>query len=199
MTQSKKKIFNSQWPWSDLITLFKNYCDSNVKKILELGPGYGANIRFFLDKKFSYHSIEKNKKIYKYLISKHPSIKKNFYKKNFFRKLGINKKFDLIFDRGSVTMASNFTDIKNLEKNVKNLLNIKGYYIGIDWYSNKTSIIIKKQMRKKFGNIYYISEKELKKIFKNYKFLYFKEKILIDLNSQRSKLSTFQFVLKTNK
>lgn len=197
--EAKKKIFNSQWPWSDLIVLFNNYCDPKVKNILELGPGYGANIRFFLDKKLSYHSIEKNQKIYNYLISKYPSKKKLFYKKDFCKKLLINKKFDLIFDRGSATMSSSLIDIKNLEKNIKNLLDSEGYYIGVDWYSSKTSIKIKKKMRKKFGNLYFISEKKLRKIFQDYKFLHFKEKILIDLNSQRRELSTFQFVLKKNK
>lgn len=195
----KKKNFSSQWPWSDIIILFNNYCDTKIKNILELGPGYGANIPFFLKKEFSYHSIEKNKEIHKYLISKYPSQKKFFYKTNFFKKLKIDKKFDLIFDRGSVTMTSKLIDIKNLQKNIKILLNTNGYYIGVDWYSNNTSLSTQKKMKKKFGNIYFISKNKIKKIFQDYEFINFKEKILIDLNSKEKKLSTFQFVLRLNK
>ena len=68
----KKKFHLSVWPWSDLISYSARYLKpkNKFKKILELGCGAGANIPFFLQRKFDYYGIEGSKTIIKkYAVS----------------------------------------------------------------------------------------------------------------------------------
>ena len=68
----------SIWPWSEMISLVSRHTRkvTNGVRVLELGCGTGANIPFFLKKKFDYYAIEGSKTAIKSIIKRYPNLKK---------------------------------------------------------------------------------------------------------------------------
>ena len=63
----------SIYPWSNLVSVVKNFYDNKKSnaKVLEIGCGMGANINFLLDCGFDYYGIDYSE----FAIS---NLKKNF-------------------------------------------------------------------------------------------------------------------------
>ena len=130
----------SIWPWSSLVSLFYKIYDPNNKiKVLELGCGSGANIKFFqhLDK-VDYYGVDGSNTAIKFLKQKFPDMVDNFKVADFSKDLGFSGEFDCIFDRASLT-HNNLKSVRNSVKLVLNQLKPEGYYLGIDWFSIKSS------------------------------------------------------------
>ena len=66
--QYKNNSHKSVWPWSELISYVTGYAVSSTPRplhVLELGCGAGANIPFFLEKKWNYFGIDGSENIIK--------------------------------------------------------------------------------------------------------------------------------------
>ena len=81
------------------------------------------------------------------------------------------KQFDLIFDRAAIS-HNHIHDIRKIIYKSTNLLQNKGYFIGIDWYSEssseykktrkKNSLTFNKGTFKSLGPVYFFSKKKSK-------------------------------------
>lgn len=81
-TEWNEKYSNNEhmsiWPWSDLISYFYRYAGkNNVKSVLEIGCGAGANIPFFKALGLDYHAVEGSEFIVRKLKEKYPEYKDN--------------------------------------------------------------------------------------------------------------------------
>ena len=66
--QYKNNSHKSVWPWSELISYVTRYAVSSTPRplhVLELGCGAGANIPFFLEKKWNHFGIDGSENIIK--------------------------------------------------------------------------------------------------------------------------------------
>lgn len=127
----KENTHQSVWPWSDVVSYFYRYAKDS-KNVLELGCGVGANIPFFKSIGIEYCGIEGSKSAVDKIKQRFPDI--NVILGDFTKEISISKKFDLIFDRSSLTHNTN-DGIKHCLKNVYAKLADNGKYIGIDWFS----------------------------------------------------------------
>ncbi len=169
----------SQYPWSDLISLVIRYANPKnyvyKPKVLELGPGVGANIPFFLDKGFEYYAVEGSTTAVEYIKKKFGSNVK-IVAGDFTTFIPYDDKFDLIVDRGAITCNS-VSGIKNALTKSKSALKSDGLYIGIDWYSvkhpcinfgveveNNTRRDINKGTLSGTGTVHFFSETEIKEL-----------------------------------
>lgn len=139
-TSFKKNKHMSIWPWSDLVSYVMRYVKPSGEnfKVLELGCGNGANIPFFKHLGVKYFSIEGSITIVNRLKEKYPELNDNIICGDFTQEIPILEKFDLIIDRGALTL--NLTkSIKKCLDNVLGKMKTKGKFIGIDWFSTSHS------------------------------------------------------------
>lgn len=123
------------WPWSDLITYNSKYGYTEPEmKVLELGPGVGANIPYFLSLNFDYYAIEGSKTAVAKIHKAFPSLKDRVILGDFTKEIPFDNEFDLIVDRSSLT-HNNTKSISHCLKLIANKLTPFGKYIGIDWFS----------------------------------------------------------------
>ena len=118
----------------------------NKKKrvsILEIGIGSGANVPFYLSKKFNVYGVDRSKQAIKILKKRYPKFKKNFFTEDFINKKFKPKNFDLIVDRGSLSCGNDLYKIKKIISLIEIYLKNDGLFIGVDLYS-KTHHISKK-------------------------------------------------------
>ena len=129
----------SKWPWSDLVSFCMRYVNfqEGRLKVLELGCGAGANIPFFVSMGVEYFAIEGSATIVSKLHEQFPNLKENIVVGDFCQKLPSGE-FDLIVDRAAVT-CNNSDSISNCLHQCYRQLKKNGNYIGIDWYSSKSS------------------------------------------------------------
>jgi SAM-dependent methyltransferase len=102
--------------------------------VLELGCGPGANIPFFKNLGINYYSIEGSPTIVNTVWKRFPKYKQNIKVGDFTKRLPFSVEFDLIIDRGSLTL-NNTKDIKKTISLVFRKLKPGGKFIGIDWFS----------------------------------------------------------------
>lgn len=127
---------NSIWPWSDIVSLvhrFKSH-DNRYQRVLEIGCGAGANIKFFNEIGIEYFGIDGSKTIISKLKGKYPNIASNFSVCDFTETLHFKGPFDLIIDRASLTHNSD-KKIRETLSNINRLLRDKGIFISVDWFS----------------------------------------------------------------
>ena len=135
----KNNTHISVWPWSDVVSYFRRYAKDS-KNVLELGCGVGANIPFFKLNEIEYYGIEGSKSAVDRIKQRFPEV--NVIVGDFTKEIPIDKKFDLILDRGALT--------HNTEEGIRNCLKIihaklaeRGKYVGIDWFSTFHSDYLK--------------------------------------------------------
>ena len=134
----------SVWPWTDLVSLFipkfrelvnhgKNAEDISV---LEVGCGAGANIPLFSALGVKYIGIDGSQHIVENLRKTYP--KYQFEIKDFTKELNEDnsKEFDFIIDRASITHNDTKAIKRTLDLVFERLSN-SGFFIGIDWFSQK--------------------------------------------------------------
>lgn len=130
----------SIWPWSNLIsTFYKVYDRTRPQDVLELGCGAGANIPFFRSlENVNYYAVDGSPTAIQYLISKFPDLSQNLKAEDFSKSFGFNKQFDIIFDRAALT-CNRLSGVEACLKRVDEHLKPGGFFIGIDWYSTRST------------------------------------------------------------
>ena len=129
----------SVWPWSDLVSIVMRHARpaKDDFKVVELGCGAGANIPFFLSLGVEYYSVEASEVIVSRLHKKFPQLENNIIAGNCTETLP-DGEFDLIFDRGALTCNTSDA-IEACLQLCHEKLKPDGKYIGVDWYSTKSS------------------------------------------------------------
>ncbi len=172
----KKKTFRHKNLWPDNLiiqSISSNFTETIKKpkiKVLELGFGWGNNLRYFKEKKFNYYGIEQSKTAF--LHCKKNGYK-NIYNGNFIDlTMFKDNYFDCIVDRQSL-QHNNFKKIQEIVDNLYFKLKPKGLFfshlISKANYNVKTTYFDKKKILKVFKkfNIKKI-EKHIRKNVKNY-------------------------------
>jgi SAM-dependent methyltransferase len=138
--QYKHNAHLSIWPWSDLVSLVVRHLRNITPKtrVLELGCGAGANIPFFKKLGVEYYAVEGSETIVRRLGERFPELERNLVVGDFTKSIPFGGRFDLIFDRGSLT-ANSSRSIRQCLEMVHGLINAEGMYIGVDWYSTASS------------------------------------------------------------
>jgi SAM-dependent methyltransferase len=203
----KKKNQFSVWPWSDLVSLCSRYCNFTKKlEVLEIGCGVGANVPFFLSKNCKYTGVDISKNAINFLKKKYRNKNKNLkFICSDYSNIKINKKFDLIIDRGAITCGNDLINIKKIILKVYQDLKNNGKFICVDWFSKKTYgykilkekpnfISLKKSLFSKVGKIYFVDEFEIRKLFKRFQIVYLSEKIINNLTERKNSSAFWSFV-----
>lgn len=129
----------SVWPWSNLISLVYRYAKPKRNmKVLEVGCGAGANIRFFQSLNVDYYAIEGSASMVEKLQKAYTGERIHIVQGDFTKKLSFlgGQRFDLIVDRSALTHNAT-DDIQNALKLIHEYLSDDGIFIGIDWHSVK--------------------------------------------------------------
>ena len=121
------------------------------------------------------------------------------------------KKFDLIFDRGSITHNQD-KEVKVIIDQTYNLLKKNGYFFGIDWFSknhymskkgtifskDKNTKIFKNGPLRQVGQVNFFSKQRLKKFFKKFKLIKIDDKIkkVIIINKTQQKIGFYNIITK---
>ncbi len=183
----------SQYPWSDLVALVMRHANpkkyDHKVKVLELGPGVGANIQFFLDKGFEYHAIEGSETAVKYMKNKFGD-NIEVIAGDFTSLIPYEEStFDIIIDRGAIT-CNRMYGVKRVIEKSASILKSGGMYIGIDWYStihpfSKYGVEVEPNTRidipigtfKNTGTVHFFTEDELRSLFyKDFYIMYLEHK-----------------------
>lgn len=125
----------SIWPWTELIRYSNKFGKARWgDKVLELGPGIGANIPYFLSEGMDYYAIEGSESAVKLIKAKYPELEDKIIVGDFTKSLFFDGKFKMIVDRSSIT----HNDTKSIQQTlnlVAEKLEDDGRFIGIDWFS----------------------------------------------------------------
>lgn len=128
----------SIWPWSDLVSYVHRYAPPSdaFRRVLELGCGMGANIRFFRELDLDYSAIEGSVAAVTRLRDVHPDLRDKIVVGDFTQAIPFNRPFDLVVDRAAVTHNTTVAIARTLRL-VHELLRPGGKFIGIDWFSTQ--------------------------------------------------------------
>jgi phospholipid N-methyltransferase len=141
---------------------FKEFGDLSL---LEIGAGNGSNAEIFLNLGFKIQNICFNE----LLPERISAIKSNYPNNTVFEgnaiEIGINKKFDVIFQSTVFTSILNKVDREKLAEKMLSLLNPNGIILWYDFIYNNPK---NKDVRK-------VDVKELKLLFENSSHIYYKK------------------------
>lgn len=128
----------SIWPWSDLVSYVYRYARPSGPgfRVLELGPGAGANISLFRHLGADYHGIEGSPTMVAALRERFPEYGSQIIMGDFVEHIPFEGRFDLVVDRAALTHNATAPIRKCIAK-VKDLLAPGGLFIGIDWFSTR--------------------------------------------------------------
>jgi len=181
---------NSLWPWEDVVRLFSLYT-KNVEhvRVLELGCGSGANVRFFGEnsEKYSYYGVDGSPTVVERLRSWCPYKNCDFGVADFSLDFGVQGPFDVIFDRASLP-HNDLDSIKATIDLAKKQLASAGLYIGVHWFSNKSSylkdgVAVKEETTRdnfhrglfvRIGPDHFFSREKIEQLFDGFTILYIK-------------------------
>lgn len=200
----------SIWPWSDLISYVYRYTEAAKRselKVLELGCGAGANIRFFSELHADYHACDGSAFIIDKLKTIYPQYASNLVAADFTDKLPFGTRFEVIFDRGALT-HNNTDGIKKTITNVLDLLEDGGIYIGIDWFSvNHDDSVLgefidehTRMMGKvggqfdHIGQVHFSDASHLKDLFKDFNLEVLQEKVVKTYLPKEHRFASWNFV-----
>lgn len=130
---------HSVWPWSHVVTLVNRHVPNfrSGLRVLELGCGAGANIRFFLENGAEYWGIEGSESMVDRLHEIYPGIARQILCGDFTKPAAVDKSFDLVLDRGSITHNATPAVRQTLDL-VHGYLKPGGWFIGTDWFSTES-------------------------------------------------------------
>ncbi len=132
--KAKRQVNN--WPFTDLISTYYQY--ARLEKgapILEMGFGTAPNATFFNTIGLNYHGIEGSESAVTYATKKYPELKDRLALADFTKEIPFDKKFKLIFDRGSLSHNSSKA-LERCAELIYDHLTDDGVFIGIDWFSS---------------------------------------------------------------
>ena len=211
----KQQQHQSIYPWSNLVSVVKNFYNnkkSNVK-VLEIGCGMGANINFLLDCGFDYYGIDYSEHAISNLKKKFSKLKNNLFRIDFTKeKFPSKKKFNLIIDRASGCHCST-NEFKDFLELYKDNFASDVTYVAIDWFSkkctdSKSGLKIDRFTRHNFksgqfkncGKVRFSNEKHIKQeLFGKWKCDFLRENITIYKSKKLYKICTYDFVMKKYK
>ena len=182
----------SVWPWSDLVSLVMRLArpQSSDFRVLELGCGAGAIIRFFRKLGIQYFGIEGSPHIVGRLKKRFPELENQLEAGDFTKNLFFEGDFDLIVDRSSLTHNPTI-DIEHCLKMAYDKLKPGGKFIGIDWFSTEHSDRKKGRLVddqytytdfsegqfKGIGKVHFSDAEHIKEVFKSFRILHLEQKI----------------------
>ncbi|MGE3261163.1 MAG: class I SAM-dependent methyltransferase [Bacteriovoracia bacterium] len=181
----------SLWPWSDLISAVMRHARPQNKeyRVLELGPGLGANIPFFESLGVDYWGLDGSESAVSAIAERFPKYAANIRQGDFSRPLPYETCFDAVIDRAAVTHNSR-ESILSIIREVHRVLKPGGKFVGIDWFSKSYSEFKKSSgtdpHTRKFnqgpfanlGLVHFSDQEDLNEIFKDFRFLLLEEKIM---------------------
>jgi hypothetical protein len=142
-----------------------------------------------------------------------PEIKNNLKTCDFAKEIPFDREFQLVFDRASVT-HNNVADVYSCIKIASQKLSKRGYFIGIDWFSNKhidyqiggatsngTKININSKQFKDTGIVHFFNKKEILSLFEvnNFTVIKMEEKSIENALSETSETRcSFNFIAVKN-
>jgi SAM-dependent methyltransferase len=109
-------------------------------RVLELGVGMGANVRFFKEAGITYYGVDGSHHAIAALKERHPEMADHFEVGDFTENVSFPGSFDLIFDRASIA-HNREAGIRNCLHLVENKLKPNGKFIGVHWFSSSCSDI----------------------------------------------------------
>ena len=213
----EKKIYRknkqlNNYPWSNVITLYKRYfkIKKGNRNFLELGCGACNNLSFFLNEGFKCYGIDGSATAIEF------AKKKLNYKKQRNLKLAVgdfsqniffsDKKFDIILDRASIC-HNKYSNIIKIVDDIYKIIKPGGIFLALDWYSvnhssfkkgtqiEKNTFINSSGQFRDIGTIFFANQKLLNKIFEKFKILYCVENKKIDIMTDEIS-SSYSLVLK---
>lgn len=208
----KNNKHHSIWPWVDLISEVKKI---NIKldAALEMGCGMGANIPFFIAEGIEYFGIDGSPTAIQCNTDRFPNIKENLKVCDFTKEIPFDRKFQLIFDRASITHNDMFA-IKSCLEIIANKTMEGGYFIGIDWFSDnhidfQKGDISSQGSRKNItseqfrgtGVVHFFNKNEIISLFEvnNFTIVKMEEKTIVNsLSNSCDKRCTFNFIAQKN-
>ena len=205
-----KRLHFSRWPWSDLVAACSKYFKIGKKlEVLEIGCGAGANVPFFLSKNCSYTGVDVSKNVIQFLKREYKSKNLSFIHCDYID-LKVNKKFDLIIDRGSITSGNSYDDIIKIINKINMDLKDDGKFICVDWYSKKTYcykilkikkslVSLKKGPLFNVGLVYFVNLLEIKKILRKFKIINLSEKVVSNYLNKSHSVASWSFVCEKKK
>lgn len=207
----KENTQMSVWPWSDLISYVMRYVRPANKqvKVLELGCGAGANIPFFVEKRFKYYGIDGSKTIVNNLMERFPKLKKNLIACDFTSDIPFDGGFDLVVDRSSLTHSTT-EGIKHCLDMIYEKMKDDAIYIGIDWFStvHQDFLMNVKKIDKytragyttgqfaNIGQVHFSNKSHLLKLFKNFEITVLEHKVITSEIPIKKKFAAWNFVAK---
>lgn len=201
---------HASWPWSDLVSLVFRHVSGGLagRRVLELGCGTGANAPFFLALGAAYSAIEGSETAVAVVHKRFPTLADSVATGDFTRALPSSGPFDLVVDRASLTHNSTQAIRRTLEL-VRNNLRPGGYYIGVDWFSERHSDrsfgkpVDDERTLTDFsggqflgcGKVHFCDEAHLRDLFAGFEVLFLVEKTSRHLQPNRDHLmATFDIV-----
>ena len=177
---------------SDLVSYVMRYARPTGPdfRVLELGPGAGANIPFFKHLTADYHAIDGSPTIVAALRTIFPEFSRNILAADFTSAINFDTPFDLIVDRAAITHNDTAAISKTLQMCL-NILKPEGKFIGIDWFSTEHSDYrlgeeagdyytrrnIEEGQFHGIGNVHFSDREHLIKLFSGFRFEKLEHKI----------------------
>jgi SAM-dependent methyltransferase len=130
----KSRESSPSWPWTDVVSLVHRHCHTDEPRVLELGPGAGANVPFFQSIDADYRAIEGSEAAVKELLRRFPDLEDQVAVADFTQRFPFKGPFDIVLDRGSIT-ANPAEGVRRTLSSAHDVLASDGRLVSIDLYS----------------------------------------------------------------
>lgn len=146
--------------------LLKKYLGSNIKSLLEIGPGSGRFFKIYKKINFSYTGIEASNLFYLYLNKKFKNKNINFLRSNYPTKTNNLQKYNLVFSLSAIQEKSSYRInsniyIRKIINQTYKILKVNGIFI-FDFF-NHENVDFKEK------HLVYLKEKDIFSYSKKFK------------------------------